>query len=89
MGSGWRGGGCPGVSPQSRYTPSLCLSQIRAGQTIDGDGLLARMLADPITFPRKQTRVVALILPTQDLRHSVCYDLLKDGKNMAELELES
>lgn len=43
------------------------------------------MLADPITIPRKQARVVALILPIQNLRHSVCYDSPKDGEKIAEL----
>lgn len=43
------------------------------------------MLADTITIPRKQTRVTALTLRIENLRHSVCCDLPRDGGKMAEL----
>ena len=46
--------------------------------------MLARMLADPVTTPRKQARVVALVLPVQTLRRWVCCNLPRDGEQMAE-----
>lgn len=51
--------------PSSRNTLFFCLSQIRAGHknTYDGGRRLARLLADPITIPRKQ----------QGLRPSFCH----------------
>lgn len=34
--------------------------------------MLARTLAEPVTTPRKQARVVALVLQVQTLKHRVC-----------------
>lgn len=42
-------------------------------------------LADPLTVPQKQAKVVALTLPVQNPRHSVSYDLPRVEEKMAEL----
>ena len=54
----------------------------------DGDRLLASMLADLITIPRKQARLVALILSLRT-RRTWYAESPKGRENTLELELES